>query len=205
MEAARHIPTRAEVRRMLRDRVTQHYAPGRAVILGKRLKPFTLWHWRTLDLLHSPFAPDAPADEEPWTTQELLIATRICTLAPNADRKIAPGKWSWLRWWWALRSNRGALSEHGRLLELYIHASCARPLLMNHEGRSIQVPPWLYYAARLMELGMEERTAWTMQPGAAAALILAHDEAHGNTEWVGVNQVIDALRAGYTLEEAGLA
>lgn len=197
------LPTAAELRDELRSRVFRHFAPSSAELLGYRLQPFTLWHWRTLDVLQNPFAPDSLAER--WEDSDLAVAIRICSLPPGSAEAFDFPATDQRRLRFELGKARELITLHGLSLQEYIADACKGPACWQAAGGiPIRCPAWLYLSARLIKAGWTERDAWAKSPGEARCWIAALDLAGGGCDFLDENDVLTALEAGHSMEDIGL-
>ena len=45
----------------MQEALAKHFAPAECLVLGCRLQPFSLWHWRLFDQLDLPLWPGGDA------------------------------------------------------------------------------------------------------------------------------------------------
>ena len=197
------LPTAAELRDELRSRIFRHYAPTAARVLGLELQPFSLWHWRTLDLLQSPFAPDSLA--ESWTDEDVAIAARLCALAPFSARVFDLGRLERLRLIYRTKRHAKDMVHHANTLSEHVTASLLGPVKWQRAGGvPVRCPGWLYLVAGLVSAGWSERAAWHKTPGEARCLLGAIDVVKGGSDFMDEQEALTALDAGHTREDIGL-
>lgn len=196
------LPTAAELRDELRSRLFRHYAPPATTVLGFRLVPFSLWHWRTLDLLQSPFAPDSLADS--WSDEDVALAARICALPVGGDA-FHIGRFERLRLIYRTRRFAALLPFHAGVLQSHITDALAGPAQWHRtDSVGVRCPSWLYLVAALVSSGWTEAEAWAKTPGEARCLLGAVGVAKGGSDFIDERDVLTALDSGYTLEDIGL-
>lgn len=194
-------PTDAELRDELRSRLFAPFAPRATRILGVPMHPFTLAHWRTLDHLQSPFAPDTL--DLGFDAGDLIAAAHVLSLPGGDPRAVQLGWWKRKLWWWRAGRARGYITAHGLSLDQHI-ATCMRgPAQFTPKNSTpVHCPAWLYLTARLIEAGWSEAEAWAKTPGEARMWLGALSVAQGGLDFVSEEHIRTALEAGYTLEEA---
>lgn len=183
----------------MQSRLARHFLPAETIVLGFRLQPFTLWHWRTLSALESPVVGEGQVD-----LPDLLFAALLCSRPPFAP---LPNLRGWrIRLRAALARLRcDPLTEFAVLLEYLEHYKSGPFSLAADNAPLIKTHPALYLAAGLMRLGMGSRDAWCETPGLARWVLAAAAEAEGRElVIVGEENVRVARAAGYTDEEMGL-
>jgi hypothetical protein len=189
----------------MQDRLAQHFLPAEATLLGCRLQPFTLWHWRTLAALGSPLFCDAP---EGLTFEDLVVAVRVCTLPPNSPaeaitRALRVGPWDQMRLAYYRR-----FEHFDDLIETWFayfghYASGPQPV-NDLNGNAAKAHPCMVLFAGLMSLGYSRADAWAETPGLARWILAGALEAKGEQlAIVSDSMIADARRAGYTEEQIG--
>lgn len=150
-------------------------------LLGRTLRPLTLWHLAALEALHSPFlSPDPGAQVRPG---DLLLALRVCAHAPLSPLRLRP---SVKDLWYRLRYRRGqAWQRHARTFVAWLQLSRTLPEMWATEPgegetapRGISAPPTLSRVTALMESGLTWSEAWAVSPGLADWIIGARAERH---------------------------
>jgi hypothetical protein len=155
------------------------------VVLGRRLRPFSLWHQQLLQGVNSPFL--TVWKEQPTSLQlfqNLFIATQICRLKPfetpksEGFRAVVRRKLSVLRFY--VCAGRGQRVETKRLLSLLIEAAKFRAYVADYSsgpipfptrhGRPVQTPVAVYQIElyRRFHSGLSLKTVWGMSPGEVA-------------------------------------
>jgi hypothetical protein len=175
--------------------------PGRR-ILGRRLRPFSLWHCYCLELIASPFV----GGDRPITFSELYLAAEICAAKPPAHCLSFPlRRLTWWRrlWMYARIYGRGrtARRQMDEFL-VYLSEHNAGPDTWSAEGggRSVKVPWSLYLATKLIARGVSRAEAWAMSPGQAKWYVAALAEAAGGESNVISDAEREALKlAGHTI------
>lgn len=188
----------------MQDRLVRHFAEAEAVVLGVRLRPFSLWHWRTLGMLGSPFTEGEIAEDE-----DLLLAVEVCRLKPFSRLKfLRAGWWRRLRMDWRRWLYRPAMEEQHEIFEEYLAHYYAGPQVVRRQNAGsseVKSHPAMYLAAGLRSMGFGDAEAWSMTPGLARWWIAAGREFAGDELNIVSEQMIrDAIEAGYTTEEMGL-
>lgn len=196
------LPPLAALRDRLRSQIFAHYVEPSAEVLGVRLPRFTLWHWRTLDLFESPFAPDSPA--ETWSAADLADAVRICQLPVFGP--LAPTRWDARRFSFTLWRYGARINLHARDLRRHI-ATAGRGAVCKvaKDGVPVKCPGWLFLTAFLIRAGWSERAAWAMAPGEARTWRDAFNVLDGGFDFLDEEDVQACLAGGETLENLGLA
>lgn len=184
----------------MQARLARHFLPAEAVVLGHRLQPFTLWHWRTLAALGSPLVGDGEME-----FADLLFAVRLCALPPFSPLPKMRG-W-WLRFCARIIERRcDLLGELATFLQYLAHYKSG-PLSIEGEFGSprVKLHPALYLASALLSMGMSEREAWSVTPGLARWYLCGAADHEGRELLIVTDrQIEDALAAGYTEEDMGL-
>ena len=145
-------------------------------VLGRRLRPLTLWHCWMLDFSGSWLAGRA----EELTREDAVLAVWLCSLRPRL-----PGALPRMRWWARLRLARAAARVPLPLLRAqmaaYLADHAAPPVVFTSDSsRPVKSPWYLYLAAVLMRhAGFDERKAWATGSGYARHLALGVVEAEG--------------------------
>lgn len=149
-------------------------------VLGRKLKPFCLWHAFALELIGNPARGDFPYID----FRSLYIAVEICSRGydPDLARVLQPGRWFRLKflvrhWGWRKRIDRelAAFAAYKRdyrsfPLDRFYDASGDPSACGNH----------LTIIARLMRQGgYSEADAWELPEGKALWLSIALLEAGG--------------------------
>lgn len=191
----------------MQDRLAQHFLPAEATLLGFTLQPFSLWHWRTLAALGSPLFCGSSADLD---LGDLAVAARICALPANSSpaklqRALRPGPLTRLRLAYFRRFDH--FEDVCETWFKYFTHYAAGPIPTDDaDGGAASVHPVVYLAAGLMALGYSHAEAWAEQPGLARWMLAGAMEARGDRlAVVSDHMIAEALKAGHTLEEMGLA
>lgn len=177
-------------------------------MLGQRLRPYTLWHWRTLAMVESVFETGIGDID----FVEVALAVHICTQKPNSDlgfmkrAGLARRLMMMARRWFYERR----LDDEIDALEQYFRhfSEGPRPFRRGGEGgeRSggrVSVHGALYLAAGMIDMGLSQAEAWATTVGMAKWWVAGVIEARGNEiSIVGEQMIQDALLAGYSKEEA---
>lgn len=156
--------------------------PEGVKVMGRRLKPFSLWHAAVLEMIESPFA-GATCKGQASSLYELELASLVCAMKPDPARLRGPrlrtGRVAgMLR---ALRMRRW-VKRFPREMEAFLtyHAEhCASPLYYDGDGTGLKTPWTLYLVMRMRELGSTLDAAWLMSPGRAMWYDAAAREAKG--------------------------
>jgi hypothetical protein len=191
------------MREPLASRITRHFLPVEATVLGERLGAFTLWHWQQLAAFESPYAELSAGDG----IEDLLLAVRICA-APVFSQVS-------LRLTWRERLARKLKTFHfaPRLpeeehvfFEWMMYQLTPPAKWQKGGGKSINCPPWLYIVSSLVEQGMHPRTAWALPVGEARCYLAAISVNHGGGDFLTDEEVDRMIAQGAcTLEDLGLA
>ncbi|MEQ1861891.1 MAG: hypothetical protein ABMA13_18385 [Chthoniobacteraceae bacterium] len=190
----------------MQDRLARHFLPAEALVLGTRLQPFTLWHWRTLAALGCGMLHECAESPD---FEDLALAVRICALPPHASpralrRAMQPGPLDRLRL--AFHRNYADFGEAlGAWYAYFSHHSAGPKPLDTPDGHSARTHPTIFLVAGLMQLGYSRADAWAETPGMARWFIAGGIEAAGDQlQIVSDAMIADAFAAGYTEEEMGL-
>lgn len=191
-----------EVMGEVRDRLDQHFMPVEATVLGMRLVPFSLWHWRTLMAFRS---PALPAEGNGLAElQDLYLAARICSGAPFGSLDcLRVGRFARLQLTWLQLRMGDDWLVHEEVWHRYLDHHLKGPALFHGENsRTVGSNTALYLAAGLIGMGFSERDAWCCTPGMARHYLAAYREACGDeVAFMSSSAVRDAIAAGYTKEE----
>lgn len=203
METSPPLPTAAELREELRGRIFRHFVPCTTEVLGCRLQPFSLWHWRTLDVLQNCFAPDSLSPL--WRDDDLAVAVWICSLPVGDAAAFAMPTGTRQKLLFQLGKEKHLLPAHAAALSSHIADACAGPARWQKPGGSpVHCPVWLYLTASLIRRGWTEPQAWAKTPGEARNWLAALDVAEGGPDYLSEQEVVTALESGYTMEDIGL-
>lgn len=199
----------------MQDRLAQHFLPAEATVMGTMLRPFSLWHWRTLAALESPLIEGSLWDDEEEdavaSPTDLALAVRVCALPPNAShrelmRACRPGRWYLLKLWLYLLV--ADFDAELKVMVEYLQHHCAGPKPLECAGGGkdpVRSHQTIYLHAGLMNLGFGELRAWEISPGLARWHVVAGIEASGDqVSIVSDGMIRNALEAGYSREEMGL-
>jgi hypothetical protein len=164
------------------------------VVLGRRLRPFSMWHQQMLEGIGSPFLSTwkrSPTSLE--LVRSLYIATTVCRLRPM--QTLGPASWcaalrrKWLvfRFYFRLGLRRPGLRLTRLLIEAakfraYMNDYSSAPIpFPNKRTRPVQSPPSLYqvelYLRFHRQVGLRE--AWGKSPAEIAWANIAAQEADG--------------------------
>jgi hypothetical protein len=166
------------------------------VVLGSRLRPFSLWHQQLLLAIDSPFLGrwDVQAPGSLQIFKQLYLATQICRVKPkriparSGWRAALWRKWIVLRFYFRL----GVRKPGVRLIRLYQEAAKFRNYLLdysscpipfpNKHSRPAQTPVALFQIERYRKYHphVDERVIWGMSPGMVAWENIASEEVHGS-------------------------
>ena len=168
------------------------------VVMGCRLRPFSLWHYVCLDLAQSPFV----GWDKPKNFFELIKALRICSLNPDAAFKCADHALrvsDVLNFLLAVFFPELFLARQLEAFQIYINDYSAPPHFWQRSGGKSSPLPWvLLIVARLMGFGgFSELEAWSLPIGKAIWYQAAFLEINGADSGVISAEELEAL------EEAG--
>ena len=162
------------------------------LILGVRLRPFSLGHWLILEALDNSWLPDMPG---PQTALDLAMLVNVCARSFDEARE----------WLWAdnrdeLKTTASDLAgvwprleDAAPLVEKYMRLSCAAPEFWRTPGETAgKCPACLGLAAAMMKLGKTEAEAWDTPFGCAVWLAAA---SNGRTDAMKTDEEIAALKA----------
>lgn len=159
------------------------------VVLGRRLRPFSLWHQQLLQGINSPFLTvwkETPNSIQLF--QNLYIATEICKLSPfqtpNAESFIARLRRKYVTWRFYLIPGIGRFGSksgyHRRLCVLLLEAAKLGAYIADYasapiafptkHSRSVQTPVNLYQIElyRRFHPEISVKSAWAMSFGEIA-------------------------------------
>ena len=187
----------------MQEALAKHFAPAECLVLGCRLQPFSLWHWRLFDQLDLPLWPGE------FTTPllELVQAVRLLCLPANSDWKkvlralrVQPLRLGWIGFTQGRR-----IFAHEEALGAYLQHYFTGPLAKttgDGPGTPINTHPALYLAMGLVRAGLSESEAWATPPGFARWKLAAAAEADGHeVRIVSDSDIALAREAGYTEEQ----
>lgn len=157
-------------------------------VLGRRLRPFSLYHYFGLELIESPFLAADPA-----TPIDLELASRICACR-YGDIRASLFKNSFLRQLrWIVRLRYSNWDSEAATFAAYLHAHLALPeFWKKEETKHSPFPLSLSLAASLLRHShLSEREVWmmpfaraywyvtafTMQDGLAPDLVSPEEES----------------------------
>lgn len=170
---------------------------GRHVVLGVRLRALTFFHLFVLAAAGSPLVCGGPV-----AFSDLVYAVEICRRDRAGILRWVRRGGGWrLRWraWWAVRIYWRHSEAELAAFHAYLADHHAPPVFWDAKPGALCKAPWpLPQIARLMHHGhMSLDEAWEMNPGFAAWLIPALQEAAGHS----TNMMSEAEKAA--LKEAG--
>lgn len=165
-------------------------------VLGRRLRPYSLWHAFVLDFAGSPLA----GHEGELTLEEIIFALEVLSREPGVPGgRLKLPKVTWFRrmlW-------RGRIRRVGELrvraqMAAYFADYLAAPNCFDAKGKPVKSHWCLYSVAVLMRHGKHtHREAWAAEVGFTRHLLLALAEAGGHD----VPLISEAEQAA--LKEAG--
>ncbi len=170
------------------------------VVLGRRLRPFSLWHQELLQGIDSPFL--SVWEENPLAIQvfnALYLAIQICRLRPF--QSPVGGGDSRIRWVSAFQRKSlvfrfyvlpGSRNPRKRLLKLLIEAAKFRAYMSDYcsgaipfpvrNSKRVQSPVSAYQVElyRRFHPGLSARQVWALSPAEISWANVASQEAAGN-------------------------
>lgn len=135
------------------------------IVLGRRLRPLSLWHATLLELIDSPLWHGKSG----VTMTDLRLAACICT-GSWPQYKIPAG---WGMIWWSFCTCKMNLAREAAKFSAYIRDFHAPPMLWEKETEKSKgptlcpLPAPLDVAAWLIRHGLGEERSWTMPIGLA--------------------------------------
>jgi hypothetical protein len=165
------------------------------VVLGRRLRPFSLWHQQMLEGIGSPFLSTWPRN--PTSLQlvkTLYLATQVCRLHPLETLRRATWrdalrrKWLVFRFYFRLGFKRPGLRLTRLLIEaakfrayMNDYSSAPIPFPNKKKSRPIESPPSLYQLELYLRFHrqVELRDAWGKSPAEIGWANIAAQEADG--------------------------
>lgn len=175
------------------------------VILGRRLKPFSLAHSMTLEELRNPYVMTSSPQLDPAA---LHFALWVCTMSGDEiGRNVYATKrlklWIALRGWWYRKHD---LQDAHETFLAYIkdcsdHPERSIPCSADgkEKSRTFVKAPWQYHMVRTLckVYGMYHAQAWDCPLILASCLHAADMEANGDDSLIdrATEQRIDQLRA----------
>jgi hypothetical protein len=184
------------------SQITRHFLPVEATVLGVKLPPFTLWHYRQLAIYESPYAQLRHGD----SIGELAVAVRICA-TPVGQPVSLKGTWRDRLAWKikAMAYESRQLVESQVFLEWLLYQLIPPARFTKGSGPGIKCPSWLFLASLLIKCGMPPADAWAMRVGEARCYIAAIAVSEGGGDFLTDEWVEEMLASGtVTLEELGL-
>lgn len=182
---------------MTDPRLALSYAAKLPRVFGRQLRPFSLAHCRTLDLLESPFAGCGHRGRLDFA--ETLLAVLVCSRpAPEEGQPLFARRHRLLNLCTAWRWGRRLRTERAAFLS-YLEEAQSGPECYdaNGAGRS-KLAAWQALYTRLRAGGFGKDEAWAVTPGRAAWIIAGLDEAAGHEPNIIGEAEMEALRqAGY--------
>jgi len=166
--------------------------PARTIILGKKLKPFSLKHRIFLEGIASPYLKS----EQELTPADLLIAIKICA-DESLDRFSLYDKWLGLK----MTLSKELFAEASLSFVHYINQPDSYPKFYQKKeaGSSAEQIPWqLCILATLMRNGVSYEAALTMPEAKAIWLSTAFNiQAGAKLELLTTDdeELIDRLKA----------
>lgn len=163
------------------ERFAEAFVNRRHTVLGRKLKPFSVWHAFVLDLLGSPFAGHVG---ETIDFRSLFFAVGVCAREYDPGlRCLRKGPLFRLRFFLRHRGWKKREDRHLRAFLAYLRDYRTGPHpdhFADGTGEKSGVPGPLLLVARLMRLGgMTKAEAWNTPYGEAQWLCLALLEAEG--------------------------
>lgn len=177
--------------------------------MGVELKPFSLWHWRTLAILRSPLIESG--DDIAYS--DLELAVQVCALSPFDDfsRIIRPGAVAsfvllFRRYRWEPFFD-ASLSAWRRYFCYHVRGPITKQSLGGTGGGAGMIPvhPSEFLATGLVMMNFSEQSAWSMTPGLARWRLAAARAFNGQEQSIVSETDIElALASGYTHDQLGL-
>jgi len=155
---------------------------GRAFpVMGVRLLPLRLGHWRLLEILDSPFVYRAPDGIEPASARDLIVAVAICSRSYRDARWLLrhPAALAVLAWWWGVRHARLDLAQECHYFREYFGAWTAYPQRRKVEGEHPSAMPTSVRLAWLVSTRMAIARAWEFPAIEAMEFLAIEDEKSG--------------------------
>lgn len=147
------------------DGFYQAFLEGDHKILGKKLKPFSLWHQFLLSALESPVAGDVTK----MRLEDIAILVRICsTNFPNSPI-IKPSLFDAIRLFFIGRKEK-RISKVAKSLNEYLSSNTSTPQFWTKkdgDSKTQTAPAVLSVVSFLISKGFDEATAWNMSAGRA--------------------------------------
>ena len=157
------------------------------VVMGRRLRPLTLWHWLWLDALGNPVLEGRPA-----SLLDLTQAVAVCESRFGDLPGAVLNKSLWRRLWFGLGwTFRWRLEVEAAKFGAYFEDFFTGPDLWQDEDEDertrddASLPGYYRTVARLMKSGMSREEAWMMPVGEAQFLAVVWQEGDGGeVQWV---------------------
>lgn len=178
----------------MQDRLRRHFIPSAPRILGVRLRPFTLWHWLTLEVAESPFVEDA---SEPVTIADLQLAVHVCSHPPLGPlRSLLPGR---TRAAFQRALYARVWGYHKTLFETYFSEALKGPIYFEEVGKSgsfeVKTSVPLYLAECLKaRKDWDDRKAWSTSPGMARWMRCVWGEVDSREQVIRTQRDVDLAR-----------
>lgn len=145
-------------------------------VYGLRMRPLSLGHAFTLEVIGSPFYSGQLGD-----ASQLRLAAWICSRDPLASFDAAGTRfrlWSWI-------AGKMDFETEAAKWAVYVADYCAPPQFWSKQIKDKQepskIPPSILTVVRLMGLGMREQKAWETPVGAASWYEAAHYESESGS------------------------
>ena len=177
------------------------------VVLGRRLRPLSLWHATLLELIDSPLWHGRSG----VTMTDLRLAVAIC--GDSFPRYVIPSGWRLVLW--AFRTRKHKLAIEAAKFSAYIRDFHAPPMLWTKEEEApktdkfCSLPQPLDVSAWLIRHNFSEERAWSMPIGLAHWYYVALAKHRGAevdlvspAEQIAIDK-IKAKRAGGLVGQAG--
>lgn len=174
------------------------------VVLGRKLRPLSLWHATLLELIDSPLWHGKSG----VTMTDLRLAVAICTGSWPAY-EIPQG---WRLVWWSWRTRKLSLAREAAKFSAYIRDFHAPPMLWEKDGEKPKgpqlcpLPQPLDVVAWLIRHGLGEERSWTMPIGLAHWYYVAfakHRGADVDLVSPGEQVAIEQVKAKRAMQRAG--
>jgi len=167
----------------MQDATHVHAVFARAFpILGVRLLPLRLGHWRLLEALESPFVFQLRKGAvESASGRDLVLAVAVCSRSYRAARRLllSPARLAVLSWWWGVRHAKRDMLEEARYFREYFAAWTAYPTRHAGENERSSAMPTAVRLAWLISTRMPVAAAWEFPAIEAMEFCAVEDERKG--------------------------
>jgi len=163
------------------------------IVMGRRLKPFSMIQRLTLENFDSPFI----THNRPITRADVTFAVMVCSRDWAGLQAKFFHDFMWIGIWWdAIRATFYNWQSEADRLTVYINAYSDTPDVDNSK-KSTHKAPWQFHAVHIIckEYHFPEEKVWNMALNRVLCYVATASESWGN----------DVLRDGYDTRMSALA